>query len=273
MLNKLGIYIPSRKRSQVVTKCTIANIPEELHNQTHVVVSETEKVDYEARVPESVQVLLTDRLGIADVRQWILEHAEHEYVMFISDDIEFAYRNDEGKLRKADNSQVMRMIKQLYRWLHGGYTHVGVSQRAFNHTSTEPYVKIARMNDVYAYNKNKTLESGARFDRLKVMEDFDITLSLLRLGHINIVTHEYAWSQKGSGASGGCAEYRGWQMQRDAAYQLAKLHPGCITVREKKSKSAWESVGKSRVDVIVHWKRAYKPKVEGKKSLTRFLNG
>ena len=259
----LLIAIPSHQRWKMFEKGTISYIPKNLYGQTCIVVGEDEADEYHEVVPEGVTVFCPNTKGIAQTRQWIMEKTielGYKYVLYLSDDLSFSYRNEEEKLKPAKKSHFVKMIDQLYDWLKQGYVHVGVSQRAFNHTTTGPYTEITRMNDVYAYEAAKVLEHGACFDNLPVMEDFDVTLTLLKKGEPNIVTHEYAWSQRKSGEEGGCSEYRTWKMQRDAAFALSNRHPGLVKVLTKKSKSQWEGVGSTRVDVNIYWKKAYKPK-------------
>jgi hypothetical protein len=90
------------------------------------------------------------------------------------------------------------------------------------------------------------------------MEDFDLTLQLLRLGKPNRVFFEYCWNQRDSGATGGCSKYRTPEMQSDAAHRLAEMHQGFVKLVTKKSKdtsTSWKGM-KERVDVIVSWRKA-----------------
>ena len=93
------------------------------------------------------------------------------------------------------------------------------------------------------------------------MEDFDVTLSLLELGYPNRITYKYAWGQGRSGDDGGCSLYRTSEMQKNAAIRLAEFHPRTVKVVNKRSKTKWGGLDSEvRVDVIVNWKKAFKPK-------------
>jgi hypothetical protein len=96
------------------------------------------------------------------------------------------------------------------------------------------------------------------FDRLKVMEDFDFTLTLLENGGRNAVTLDYVWNQTGSNQPGGCSDYRTAEVQAKAAKELAKLHPGVVKVVEKEviGKTSWGGM-KTRTDVRIQWRKAY----------------
>ena len=264
-MSNLGIYIPSRGRSKVINKGIVTQLPDTF--PIYLVVPSEELEEYGEVAPDYIKVISCKVEGIAATRQWIMENAEESFIMYMSDDVEISHRNHEGKLRPSSVEDVSSMLNQFVELLHvHGYTHVGVSQRAFNHSTTEPYIEIGRMNDVYAYRRKDVLASGARFDNLEVMEDFDVTLTLLEMGFPNIVFYNYAWSQRKSGESGGCSSYRTWKMQRKAAFKLAERHPGCVRIVTKKSKEAWENVGAHRVDVNINWKKAYRPKRRTKKS-------
>ena len=264
MDSNLGIYIPSRGRSKVINKGVIAQLLGNL--PIYLVVPDREVEEYKSVAPEHVGVLHCEAEGIATTRQWILENADEPYILYMSDDVQISHRNEESKLKTSSVDDVQHMLSEIKRLLNSGYAHVGVSQRAFNHATLKSYMEITRMNDVYAYRKNDVLKSGARFDDLKVMEDFDVTLTLLELGFPNIVLYNYAWSQRKSGESGGCSSYRTWKMQREAAFKLAERHPGCVKIVTKKSKTTWENVGAHRVDVNINWKKAYRPKCRTEKS-------
>jgi hypothetical protein len=159
----------------------------------------------------------------------------------------------------------------VHKFLKQGYVHVGLSERATNYTVTKPYSEIGKMYNVCAYNAEKLLEENIRFDRMLVMEDYDVTLSLLKRGHPNIILFNYAFEQRKAGDVGGCSTYRTWELQRSAAFQLSAQHPGCVKVTVKKSKEKWEGVGTNRVDVNVNWKKAYRPKGNKDQSIKKFF--
>jgi hypothetical protein len=86
------------------------------------------------------------------------------------------------------------------------------------------------------------------------MEDFDVTLQLLRKGHRNAVLNQWAQDQGTSNAPGGCSTYRTPEVQAAGAYGLQKLHPDFVTVVDKETKQAWG--GGVRKDVRIAWKKA-----------------
>ena len=256
-MSKIIIYIPSKERSESLR--TLVSIPQYRLPSVRVVVHDSEYAKYSESLGSDM-VVATPAVGIANVRQWVLENAENEYPLFMDDDMDFGWRDEEGKIHKAGTEEVEGMLLLLESWLEEGFVHVGVSQRAGNNRCEEAFTEISRMNNIYAYNAKKALAAGGRFDRLQVMEDFDMTLTLLRAGLPNRVTFNYCWGQQKSGAAGGCSTYRTFEVQREAAFRLSQLHPGLVRVAGKRSKTEWEGIGGSRVDVQIAWKKAYNPK-------------
>jgi hypothetical protein len=173
------------------------------------------------------------------------------------------------------------MFNLLRKWLRQGFAHVGISQRFGNNRIEEDFVEITRMNNAYAYNtkimRNLYKKHGIGFSELEekykkrfVMEDFMVTLQLLRLGYANRVTYEYCWSQKQSGDEGGCSLYRNDEMQQYSAKALAKEHPGLVRVVQKESKVKWKGFkSKTRYDVNIQWKKSFNKGRQ--KSITSFL--
>jgi len=271
MPNKIGIYIPSKGRSDRawIKRGPLSSIPKSLRRTVTYVVSENEYDEYSNMLPSHVNLVSCPYdNNIGKVRQWILENAEHKYVLFSSDDLKFSKREGD-KLLNVDKKMFVLMLDDIFEQLEKGYVHVGVSQRAFNRDDSKSYVINQRMNDFYAYNVKKVLKSGARFDRMPVMEDFDMTLTLLEKGYKNIILYKWAWAQRKSGDIGGCSSYRKSSVQASAARLLAQLHPGVVKIVEKESKVEWGGLGTKRTDVIISWKKAYRPR--NKKPITSFF--
>ncbi len=266
--NSMHIYIPSLSRAD--RQFTVGNLPKSWRRRTHIVVTENEYDEYQELHGD--MVISTPVTGIAETRQWILENAESRYVLFLDDDMSFSYRYSGTKMKKSSPKEVKKMLSLLEEWLSEGFVHVGISARGGNNRVEAEYTEITRMNNSYAYNVEKYLKTGIRFDRLKVMEDFDVTLSLLEKGFPNRVTYQYAWGQRKSGDAGGCSLYRTAEVQKKAAHALSKLHPGLVKVIQKECKKVWTGIdSKYRTDVIISWKKAYKPKRQKNRGIAKFL--
>lgn len=194
--------------------------------------------------------------NIGEVRHWILEQFYPEPVVMLDDDLEFFVRRigDLTKFRKTTVADVAALVLDLEEQLTK-YPHVAVATREGGNRITDDYVYNTRGLRVLGYNTQIVLDEGVQFNRLAVMEDFDITLQLLRKGHPNCIINWMVHNQGGSGSAGGCSTYRTLDMQAQAAHRLKELHPEFVTVVEKTTKTAWG--GATRTDVRIQWKKAY----------------
>ena len=252
----MHIIIPSHLRAE--NQITLKSIPKSLLDKTTIVVRRNQRYDYKKNIKTCKVVSIPNEINfISGKRQWILENFK-PHVCMLDDDMNFFKRNENGKLRNASENDMVDVFNLLEKWLNEGLIHVGVSSRFGNNRIAEDFFENCRMSNFYAFNSQKICELGVRFDRLPVMEDFDLTLQLLEKGYKNRVTYQYAWGQAKSGMKGGCSEYRDFLMQRKTAMKLALLHPGIVKPVFKESKTDWENIGTGRVDVKVSWKRAYK---------------
>jgi hypothetical protein len=212
----------------------------------------------------SIEYVPTTHDGIARTREWMLtelaEKRQVRHILMLDDDMDFCYRPDMSSpsLETIKEHNRFEMIFEILElWLKSNFVHVGLGARQGSHTVTEPYRDVARMMNAYAYDTVALKEIGVELGRLPVMEDFDLTLQLLRKGYPNRVSYQYVWNQRGSGAEGGCSSYRTMEMQTEAANKLYELHPDYVTVVTKKAGSVWKEF-EEREDVMIRWKDAYR---------------
>jgi hypothetical protein len=112
------------------------------------------------------------------------------------------------------------------------------------------------MMNAYAYDTQALKELNVEMGRISVMEDFDLTLQLLRKGYPNRVSYQYVWNQRGSGAEGGCSSYRTAELQTKSAQLLQQYHPEYVSLVTKSAGSVWKDM-EERSDVNVQWQKAY----------------
>jgi hypothetical protein len=150
------------------------------------------------------------------------------------------------------------MFSLLEQWLEEGFVHIGLAARqGSNHfLGPETYRDVTRMMNAYCYDTHALKELNVELGRIPVMEDFDLTLQLLRKGYPNRVSYQYVWNQRGSGAEGGCSSYRTAEMQMMAAQQLQKYHPAYVTLITKTTGSVWKGM-EEREDVTIQWLKAW----------------
>lgn len=242
---------------------TVSNLSRNCRERTFLVVQQREEAAWLRRgIPDRVQLLVLPEeiQTLSPTRQWILEHAAQngmQKICLMDDDLRFSHRR-EGygvKLFDSKDEDVDRMFAALEKSLDN-HLHTGISAREGNNHVEESEKEIGRMMRVLAYRPADVLATGARFDRIRTKQDFDMTLQLLRKGYKNLIRFDYAQDQVGgSQAVGGCAAYRTPQMMSEDAENLRALHPDFVKIVEKKTKGAWG--GGVRVDVQIAWKKAY----------------
>lgn len=256
---KYSIYIPSSGRSS--KQITVRNLPKSYLKKTCIVVPKKELKEYE-KIDHGVDVIACPSDGIGKTRQWIIENATPRHVLMIDDDMYFYHRIKKGEVGLATNTEAdtAAMLDAVFAELKKGeFRHVGVAPRTWASFNLCSYKVCSRINNFHGYDRKLLEKTGVRFDELPLMEDFNVTLSLLLRKFPNKIWIDYVWNQPGSNISGGCSRYRTAELQSKAANMLHKRHPAFVKVVEKKVKEragSWDGM-KSRIDVIVAWHRAY----------------
>lgn len=249
----MNIFIPSLARAEQVNH-TFDNLPPAAQGRALLVVGPKDAPAYAARFG-SHRLYITDAKGIGKVRQHIIDISEGP-VLMLDDDLSFFVRRDDDrtKLLKATPKDISAMIKRMESTL-GRYAHAAIAVREGANRNTEPVIHNTRCLRALGYNATELKRLGVRFDRLPVMEDFDVALQLLRKGCPSLTLNDWAQDQGTSNAPGGCSTYRSREVQAKGARGLAKLHPDFVTVVTKETKGAWG--GGERTDVRIAWKKAY----------------
>lgn len=263
-----AIYIPTRGRvGRQVTR--------EYFPASTLVVPVDELQVYQAE-PGSMLACPRKIDGISATRQWILETATEDFVVMMDDDLRFYTWEDMDKpkkLRKADPEELAECLPQVIKAVNAAdVIHASIGPRMFAPERVKGGRCIwrynAKANNVHIYNRQRVLEemSGGsgiegsgidfKFTDVRLMEDYHVTLSLLRRGYHNLEYNGIVWNQDQSGAKGGCSEYRDEAMQAEAARQLKELHNQFVTV-ERKFSSSGRGAMSHRTDVKINWRKAY----------------
>ena len=148
-------------------------------------------------LPEEVQ-------KIAAVRHWLVHRNDElgNKIVMMDDDMVFAARrtDDPTKFRHMEDEDYDTMFEALRDAL-GEYAHVGISHREGANRNTNKFVECSRQMRVLGYQRN-ILRAEAVTGRTKVMEDFDVTLQLLRRGMPNRILNSWVHNQGGSDTRG-----------------------------------------------------------------------
>lgn len=205
----------------------------------------------------SIAVLPPHITTIAPTRQWIMENVgSSDHICMLDDDLTFYRRrtDDRTKLTDVLPDDLERAFDEMDLKL-SQFGHVGFAAREGANRITDPLVYNTRIMRVLGYDRGLLAGLGIRFDRLEVMEDFDVALQLLEKGIPNCLLNNYAHNQAGSGNVGGCSHFRTAALQAANAVKLQLLHPGVVSVVQKRTLAAWG--GGERTDVRIQWKKAF----------------
>jgi hypothetical protein len=208
--------------------------------------------------------------GISRTRHWIGQNSETEKFIMLDDDLRLFYRPtvrpiddplggggesnlQPPRLYRAPPEQIFRMFTRVQTLLDT-YAHVAVSAREGNNQMPYPQAECKRPLRALAYRRSEFL--GVEHGRVAIMEDFDVTLQLLRKGYKNAVITDHAQDQYSTGLPGGCADYRTRELHDNNVRKFQSLHSLFVNFKQKKNKHGADEL-KERLEVIIYWKAAY----------------
>lgn len=179
--------------------------------------------------------------GITATRNWILENAGDEWVVFVDDDVQSAgwTRLDErnGKqIKIADEQTWIDIFVRAFDittqmgWKIWGLKTEGALRSVY------PYRPLLMRTYVTASCMGIVNDGTYRFDEsYPVKEDYEICLRhITEYGGILGVRYCY-WQNEHWTTEGGCKDYRTIALERDAIKRLAKQYPGMIQRAKRKA--------------------------------------
>ena len=221
-----------------------------------LVVQQREVPDYHW-YDGDVHVLPSNIQAISETRDYILHDMRGDKkILVMDDDLHFAVRrqDDPTKFRKLEEGDLRRMVFEADVAL-SQRPHMGIGAREGGNRNTDRYMWNSRLMRVHGFRRDILQKHLITFAPMVVMEDFHVTLQVLRAGYDVMILNEWVSNQAGgSNAPGGCSSYRTEAVQTAAAHKLAALHPGLVRVVQKATKTAWG--GGTRTDVVISWKKA-----------------
>lgn len=264
----MRIYIPTRGR--VNNQITLGEIPEPWRANTCLVTA-PDQFDELDQMNYGVDILCLpdDVRGMPNIRQWILDHSDDKHFVMMDDDLTLHYRDQDNigpsgraPILRSTPSIVSDMFKDLEEWLISGITHCGITPRFLNWDNNALHIECTRMLHILAYNKDVVRATGAKFNKgvtdwQFTMEDFHMTIQLLRAGHKNRVSLAYCSNPSPSNAPGGISTFRSLESHNNSAVFLQAQHPMFVRVRDK-SNASWGGFEGTRKDVSVQWQKAYR---------------
>lgn len=272
------IVIPTHGRASLSRQKTWRSLPPSLREQTLIITSTKSDMKELRRVlsHEHVYCLGDPSVdGIAKKRQWIIENIKADYIFQLDDDLVFQRRcpkrmrflNEKGmwemkpkfkdKVKFIEVNGFTDKQKEHFwdifraRILDNGYAHGGLGPRMGNNTSKDEYQTPGRLTQAMCHHRKTLLKRGIRFDSFRFREDFHVTISLLKAGYPNLVSHKFIVNADPFGMSGGCYEERTIKASDKDAKRLAKKHAPFVKAVERKYKDM------IRTEVVCYWQKAY----------------
>lgn len=255
----MKLYILSRGRADRVL--TVGALPLSLVSQVSIVVRPDEYRAYRDAGWMKITVLDKGVENIGQVRQWVIENAREEFIGLLDDDIAgFNFKpvmSRYGGLRNASAKEIETAFATVATWLKTDkLVHAALAPRFLaalpcQKKHTENY----KLSQCMFFDRKKLLASGARFDRVPIYEDIDLTLQLLQRGYPNRILLQCCFNPNKAGARGGCATYRTPDVKRKTVERLKKFYRPDILSIDYNEKA-------NKITTRTHWKKAFNQKGE-----------
>jgi hypothetical protein len=271
------LYIPTYRRvdRQITLRCLSKNWRE----RTILVCPKDELKALTKQYPDvyRIQTPPVEKVpNIAAKRAWILQTTPYEKILMFDDDLTITvrgrglpqyagYQNGDpkkwhwlAKTQKALTNLSLPSSQQqddLFSKIEGMLTlfaHGGISARFMNQSRGHEWINNYKATHALAYNVPIVL-NNCKLGRVRMFEDLDYTLQLLRQGYENAIYCWAAVNAHGFNAPGGESENRKPHDISYGADLMAKLHPGIVRVVERQGPDA-EKFGPKRI--VVGWQKA-----------------
>lgn len=265
----MKIAIPTRGR--VGQQKTLQELPDFLRRQTFVFAPKEEIPRLRERFPDVEDFVVTPARidGIAKKRDFIVQtmrNAGTEKIVMLDDDMFFQSRCDmkhreyvDGQWKPTSSYNILAksnitparvkkgfadLAKLLDKYPHGGF-----GSRLMNNFQEEERIFGGRAMHSIALNLSALAGVKWKFADVRFREDFHVTITLMKAGHMNVVMNDFVVSPYAYDAPGGCSDERTVESSNAEAVKLAALHPGYVKVVDREYK------GVPRKEVIVSWRK------------------
>lgn len=257
----LKIYIPTIARAS--RQVALKRLPPALQKKVFLVCPPDEAAQHAG----SAIVLPCKEQGIAATRDWIMRHAKKsgfKRIVMIDDDVTIQRRRKQklvgsGFNRISDASH--EEIIQAMRWLDDKlkqYAHASFAPRFLENDNDEQEIEGKRAMYLLGYDVDLFFKAKAGFAKglppMPTMEDFNVTLQLLKAGYPNIISLEWRVSVRASNASGGCSTWRTLERHNASARRMVELHKPFVQLR--RADTLWRGHTEPRLEVTIQWQKA-----------------
>jgi hypothetical protein len=225
-MNDLLVYIPTLGREN--NQITLKSIPEEWKSRVFLVCPKNEEHEWENRidVPEYCMG------SISKTRQFIVENSKSNLVGMMDDDLTFYERDSENLTKTIKLKDIREYLDLMESWLKEGDVYCTQSSTFMSHKNLEEYY-YGKPYATHFLNRDYLISNNIRFDTLDYFEDFHVPLSILESGKRLRISGKYIAKERQANADGGCSLNRDGVKNKQAMYNLQKLHPKYITLKEE----------------------------------------
>lgn len=224
------IYSPSYKRADVCK--THKYIPSVTY-----VVRESEAEDYKG-VHDKLWIVPDSAQGnVARIRNYMLENAPEDNIVFMDDDIKHFGRFNGNELTKLDNEGVLNMIQegmQLAKELGTCYWGINLLQDKGAYREYTPFgTKQMVLGPFCGHMKNPF-----RYDeKIYLKEDYDMSLQVLNKYRKTLRMNMYHYVCDQATLRGGCADARSVSREMEHIFLLQKKWGNDIVKLDNSNKS------------------------------------
>jgi hypothetical protein len=257
---------------------TLDCLSKEWKERTTLVCARDEVKELGRKYPDVYRIQAPNVKNIAEKRAWILKTTPYQKILMFDDDLTLFVRTgrlaefrgyqrgdprrwtEQAKsnknlttLVKPDPRQQNDLFKSI-EYMLSNYAHGGISARFMNQARGHEWILNYKATHALAYNVPIVLDN-CKLGRVRMFEDLDYTLQLLRQGYENAIYCWAAVNAHGFNAPGGESENRTSQDISYGADLMAQLHPGIVRVIKREGPDA-ERLGPKRI--VVGWLKAIK---------------
>lgn len=203
-----------------------------------VFVPDLEVAAYQRCGVENVIGVPNDVRGITATRNWILDHTDERWVVFVDDDVQRVawaeMLGESAKWRKLEADVVVREFEKLFEVTEDaglrlwGASTDGELRSVYTY---RPFIfqTYATASCMGLINGEQGGRPALRFDpSFPVKEDYEITLRAVREDGAIVGARFFCWRNEHWSTPGGCREYRTGEMEMAAIRRLQRMYPGQV---------------------------------------------
>jgi hypothetical protein len=188
---------------------------------------------YRACGVESVVGVPNDVLGITRTRNWILDHTDDPWVVMVDDDVKVAgwVRLDAHSMKhlKLRGEAFVSEFRKLFELIEDLDIRVWGTATDGAPRSVYPWNPFRFRSYVTASCMGLRNDTRVRFDEsFRVKEDYELCLRCIKEDGAILSAQYLYWVNSHWGDTGGCADYRTQELERDAIARLMRMYPGLI---------------------------------------------